>query len=63
MHGVLLTVDVEVEPGDQEVLVERRVRPVVHHGPGRAAAYRSAANGVVTISPVARTSHSMLPSW
>ena len=33
-HGVLVTVDVQVQPGHDEVLVERRVRPVVHDGAG-----------------------------
>ena len=30
-HGVVLAVDVQVELGDQEVLVERRIRPRVDH--------------------------------
>ena len=33
-HGVLVTVDVQVQPGHDEVLVERRVRPVVDDGAG-----------------------------
>src|SRR4029079_9212030 len=33
-HGVLITVDVQVQAGHDEVLVERRVRPVVHDGAG-----------------------------
>ena len=57
-----VAVDVEVEPGDEEVLVERRVRAVVDDGAGGRRG-RALGVGVVTISPVARTSHSMLPSW
>ena len=60
-HGVVLAVDVEIELGDQEVLVERGVGPGVDHRPVRRVSW-SVSSGVVTIRPVARTSHSMLPS-
>ena len=48
-------------PGDDEVLVERRVGLVVDDGAGAAAA--SPSNELVTMIPVARTSHSIVPSW
>ena len=38
VHGVALAVDVEVEPRDDEVLVKRRVRALVDHGPVRRRA-------------------------
>ena len=57
-----LAVDVEVEPGDEEVLVERGVGRARRRACRRAAA-AAGAKWVVTMIPVARTSHSMLPSW
>ena len=56
-----LAVDVEVEARDEEVLVERRVGALVdERAVGRLLALGEV---LVTMIPVARTSHSMLPSW
>ena len=61
MDRVLLTVHVEVEPRDDEVLMERGVRALVDQCPvGRLL---SLGEVVVTMMPVARTSHSIFPSW
>ena len=44
-------------------LMENDIRPVVGHRFTFRAQPTPGWNGVVTMMPVARTSHSMLPSW